>query len=142
MILKQNVVIKLIRLINICQHFLHKCNAWVFALLIVLAYGYVTDSFEDDFITLMRHSTTNINFKWSTGKVRMSFIELLAMHFIWQVRNIKEMQSRNVLFVIMGIEHSYNNDLSSNQIPDQVVDVIFDTFVSKTHENSNGYKKI
>lgn len=52
------------------------------------------------------------------------------------------MQSRNVLFVIMGIEHSYNNDLSSNQIPDQVVDVIFDTFVSKTHENSDGYKKI
>lgn len=142
MILKQNVVIKLIRLINICQHFLHKCNAWVFALLIVLAYGYVTDSFEDDFITLMRHSTTNINFKWSTGKVRMSFIELLAMQFFWQVRNIKEMKSRNVLFVIMGTEHSYNNDLSSNQIPDRVVDVIFDTFVSKTHEKSDGYKKL
>lgn len=52
------------------------------------------------------------------------------------------MKSRNVLFVIMGTEHSYNNDLSSNQIPDRVVDVIFDTFVSKTHEKSDGYKKL
>lgn len=58
------------------------------------------------------------------------------------MRNIKEMKSRNVLFVIMGIEHSYNNDLSSNQIPDQVVYVIFDTIVSKTHENRDGYKKL
>lgn len=52
------------------------------------------------------------------------------------------MKSRNVLFVIMGTEHSYNNDLSLNPIPDRVVDVIFDTFVNKTHEKSDGYKKL
>ncbi|XP_034319361.2 uncharacterized protein [Magallana gigas] len=33
----------------------------------VPAFGYVTDSFEDDFLTLMKHTTVNTDFKWSTG---------------------------------------------------------------------------
>lgn len=29
----------------------------------------VTDSFEDDFTTLMTHGSTGVDFKWSTNKV-------------------------------------------------------------------------
>lgn len=37
----------------------------------LVAFGYVTDSFEDDFLTLMKHTTVNTDFKWSTGMVRI-----------------------------------------------------------------------
>lgn len=50
--------------VMICIFYLYQ-NKYNF----LLAFGYVTDSFEDDFLTLMKHTTVNTDFKWSTGMV-------------------------------------------------------------------------
>lgn len=51
-----------------------------------LASATVTDSFEDDFTTLMTHGTSGVNFKWSTNKVRCYhfFVKLELLEF-WRI---------------------------------------------------------